>query len=168
MMAEIRVAHTAELDAALLAAVRQLLEDAFAGDFSEHDWQHALGGVHALAYADGSLVGHGSVVERTLTYDGRPLRTGYVEGMAVRADRRREGHGAAIMDALEHVIRDRFELGALASTEQALPFYAARGWVRWRGHTVPDGEAAVHVLPTSVAIDPAGELACDLRAGDLW
>jgi aminoglycoside 2'-N-acetyltransferase I len=142
--------------------------DAFAGDFSEHDWQHALGGVHALAYADGRLAGHGSVVQRTLTYNGRPLRTGYVEAMAVRADRRRQGYGAAIMDALEHVIRERFELGALAATDEALPFYAARGWIRWRGRTVPDGEGAVHVLPTTIPVDPGGVLACDWREGDLW
>src|SRR4051794_22063651 len=95
-MSYIRVTSTAELDTQTLAAVRCLLEKVFAGDFSEHDWEHALGGVHALAYANSALVGHGSVVERRLEADGRPLRTGYVEGLGVLAAHRRSGFGTAI------------------------------------------------------------------------
>jgi aminoglycoside 2'-N-acetyltransferase I len=34
------------------------------------------------------LVGHGAVVMRRLLHDAQALRTGYVEGVAVRADRR--------------------------------------------------------------------------------
>src|SRR5436305_1008992 len=83
-----RMAETSALDQHVLGELRALLEEAFAGEFSDHDWQHAVGGTHALAYEDGELVGHGSVVPRELVHDGRPLRTGYVEAMAVRADRR--------------------------------------------------------------------------------
>ena len=60
-MADIRTAHTAQLDDATLAAARALVEQAFAGEFDAHDWEHALGGMHALAFADGELVGHASV-----------------------------------------------------------------------------------------------------------
>ena len=56
-MTEVRTAHTADLDAATLRAARALLDDVFRGRFSDHDWEHALGGVHALAWEDDELSG---------------------------------------------------------------------------------------------------------------
>jgi aminoglycoside 2'-N-acetyltransferase I len=109
-MAEVRTAHTADLDAATLAAGRALLDDVF-DDLTDHDWEHALGGMHALVWEGAELVGHASVIQRRLLYDGRALRTGYVEGVGVRADRRGRGYGAAMMDALERVVRGAYELG---------------------------------------------------------
>jgi aminoglycoside 2'-N-acetyltransferase I len=164
----VRMAETSALDQRVLGELRALLEDAFAGDFSDHDWQHALDGTHALAYEDGELVGHGSVVPRELVHDGRRLRTGYIEAMAVRADRRRRGHGAAVMTALEGMIRARYELGALAATDEAIGFYAGRGWIQWQGPTEPDGAGAVYVLAAAAGVDPAGTLAADWREGDAW
>jgi hypothetical protein len=46
-MAELRIAHTSELGTATLACARDLLEQVFEGDFSDSDWEHALGGLHA-------------------------------------------------------------------------------------------------------------------------
>jgi aminoglycoside 2'-N-acetyltransferase I len=48
-MAELHTAHTAELDAAALTAARALLYDVF-DDMTDQDWEHALGGVHALVW----------------------------------------------------------------------------------------------------------------------
>jgi aminoglycoside 2'-N-acetyltransferase I len=163
----IRVAATLELETDTLAAVRALLEEVFAGEFTEDDWQHCLGGVHALAYDGDRLVGHGSVVQLRLSCDGRELRTGYVEGMGVLAAMRRRGFGAAVMQALEDRIRDVYALGALAATDGAMPFYEQRGWAKWTGPTEPDGEGAVYVLPVE-PIDPAGTLVADWREGDIW
>jgi aminoglycoside 2'-N-acetyltransferase I len=156
--------------------VRALLEGVFAGDFSAHDWEHALGGVHALAWEDGALVGHASVVQRRLLHGGRALRAGYVEGVGVRADRQRAGIGGVLMDAIERVIRGAYELGALGATEAAEPLYGGRGWQRWRGPTsalTPDGvapsdEDSIWVLPVSAPLDLDGELTCDWRDGDVW
>jgi aminoglycoside 2'-N-acetyltransferase I len=166
-MPSIRTATTANLSSEL-PAIRALLEDVFVAGFSEHDWEHALGGVHALAYEGSELVGHGSVVERRLVHDGRSLRTGYIEGMGVRRGRQRRGHGAAIMDALEREIRDHYELGALAATDEGMPLYERRGWIRWSGRTEPDGERAVFVLPVAAPVDPRGTLRADVRPGDIW
>jgi aminoglycoside 2'-N-acetyltransferase I len=174
----IRTAHTSELDAATLAAVRALLDAAFQGKLTEHDWEHGLGGVHALAYAGDQLAGHASVVQRRFVYGGRALRTGYVEGVAVRADQRRRGHGATLMAALEDVIRGAYELGALAATDDGAALYVARGWRRWEGELwalTPDGprrtpeeDGNVFVLEAGVALDRGARLTCDWRDGDLW
>ena len=177
-MSDVRLVHTADLDAATRAAVRALLDAAFAGDFDDDDWEHALGGMHALAYDGGELAGHAAVVQRRLLYDGRALRTGYVEGVGVRADRRRRGHGAALLAAVEHVIRGAFDLGALGATDDGAALYTQRGWRRWAGPTsimTPDGivrtedaDGAIYVLPVTVDLDGTQPLIADWRDGDVW
>jgi aminoglycoside 2'-N-acetyltransferase I len=173
-----QTAHTADLDPATLRAARSLLEAVFAGEMTEDDWEHALGGVHALVWEEGELIGHASVVQRRLLHGGRALRTGYVEGVAVRADRQGRGHGAALMAALERVVRGAYEVGALGTTDEAAGFYAARGWEVWRGPLsalTPDGvvrtteeDGAVYVFPGAHPLDLSGELTCDWRDGDVW
>lgn len=176
-MADVHTAHTAELDTATLAAARRLLYEVF-DDMTDHDWEHALGGVHALAWEQGELVGHASLVQRRLLHRGRALRTGYVEGVGVRADRRRRGYAAAMMDALESVARRAYDLVALGATDEAAHFYAARGWKLWLGptsaltptgiHRTEDDDGCIHVLPLDVPLDLSGELTCDWRDGDVW
>jgi aminoglycoside 2'-N-acetyltransferase I len=175
---ELRIAHTSDLDAATLRAARGLLAAVFEGDFDEHDWEHALGGMHALVWEDGELVGHASVVQRRLLHGGRALRAGYVEGVGVRADRRRRGHGAAMMAALERVIRGAYELGALGATDAAAALYAGSGWRPWEGPScalTPDGivrtkdeDGSIWVLEAGVALDRSGTLTCDWRDGSVW
>jgi aminoglycoside 2'-N-acetyltransferase I len=176
-MTELRTAHTADLDAGARSAIRSLMDAAF-GTVSDDTFDNVLGGVHALILEDGELIGHGSVIHRRLLYGGRALRTGYVEGVAVRADRRRQGHGATLMAALERVIRSAYQLGALgASTEGGL-LYATRGWQLWRGPSsalTPDGirrtadkDGIIYVLPVAVPLDLSAELTCDWRPGSPW
>jgi aminoglycoside 2'-N-acetyltransferase I len=177
-MIELHTAHTSALDAATLEAARALLVDAFAGTFTADDWEHALGGVHALVWDGTDLIGHASVVQRRLVHRGRALRAGYVEGVGVRADRRGQGHGAALMEALEGVVCAAYELGALCAAHEAAAFYAARGWKRWRGRCsaltptgierTPEDEGSIFVLPGTVSLDVFGELTCDWRDGDIW
>ncbi len=171
----LRVAHTADLDGAALQAARALLDDAFEGDFFRDDWEHALGGMHALLWEDGELVAHAAVVMRRLVHDGRALRAGYVEGVGVRPDRRRRGHGGAVMEAVERIVRGAYDLGALGATDEAVALYTKRGWRRWEGRLsaltpsgvarTPDEEGAVYVLGD---LDVTGELTCDWRDGDVW
>ena len=60
-------ATTADLSPSFLRALRAMVDGAFDGDFADEDWAQALGGRHAwLAAADGTIVSHGSVVERRL------------------------------------------------------------------------------------------------------
>jgi aminoglycoside 2'-N-acetyltransferase I len=177
-MHEVQTAHTADLDAATLAAARSLLDAVFEGDMTDDNWEHALGGVHALVWEDDELVGHASVIQRRLLHGGRALRAGYVEGVGVRPDRRGRGHGAAMMAALERVIRRAYDLGALGTTDEAAAFYAARGWRQWQGPTsalTPEGiartedeDGGIYVLPLARSLDLCGALTCDWRDGDVW
>jgi aminoglycoside 2'-N-acetyltransferase I len=177
-MTGVRTAHTADLDRATLEAAHALLDAAFAGDFDEHDWEHALGGIHALVWEGDELVAHGSVIQRRLLHGGRALRTGYVEAVAVNADRRGRGHGAAVMAALEPVIRRAYDLGALGASDIGARLYVARGWQQWQGPTwaltptglrrTKDEDGGVYVLPGAAPLDLSGDLACDWRDGDVW
>lgn len=172
-----RTAHTADLDRATLAASRALLDSVF-DDMTDSDWEHALGGVHALAWENAELIGHGSLIQRRLLHGGVALRAGYVEGVGVPADRRRRRHGAAIMEALERVLRQAYDLGALGATDEAGAFYAARGWKLWRGPSsalTPDGirrtaddDGCIYVLPLDAPLNLFGELTCDWRDDDVW
>jgi aminoglycoside 2'-N-acetyltransferase I len=176
-MTELRTAHTADLGAGEKAAIRSLMDTAFDG-VSDDTFDNVLGGVHALVLDDGELIGHGSVVQRRLLHAGRALRTGYIEGVAVRADRRRQGHGALLMAALERVVRSAYQLGALGASAEGGRLYASRGWQLWRGPSsamTPDGirrtadkDGIIYVLPVSVPVDVSGELSCDWRPGALW
>jgi aminoglycoside 2'-N-acetyltransferase I len=174
---QIRTAHTADLDAATLKAARTLLDNAFRS-FDDHDWDHTLGGIHALAWQATTLVGHGSVVQRRLLYGGRALRTGYVEAVAVHADVRRRGIASMLMAELERIIRGAYELGALSATGDAQALYRGRGWQLWQGPSyaltpagsqrTEDDDGAIYVFPVAVALDVTRELTCDWRDGDVW
>lgn len=174
----LEVSHTAHLRAATLAAARTLLDDAFDGGFDDHDWDHTLGGMHALLWHGGELAGHAALVQRRLLHAGRAWRVGYVEGVAVAAGHRRRGHAAELMTALEAISAAAYDFAALSASSMAVPLYAGRGWQRWTGPTAvltpdgvrrtPDDDGGVYVLPQHTNVDLAGELICDWRDGDVW
>lgn len=172
-----RVVHTAQLDGGTLAVGRALMAEAFAGRFDDEDWDHALGGMHALVEEDDGLVAHGALVMRRLLHDRRSLRCGYVEAVAVRPDRQGHGLGHTVMEALEE-LAPGYDLLGLASSDAALSFYSSRGWRRWRGPTSVLGPAGIEPTPEddtvhvwghdSLGLDFDGELTCDWRSGDVW
>ncbi|GAA2830053.1 GNAT family N-acetyltransferase [Crossiella cryophila] len=177
-MTELRVAHTADLDARTRHALRELLDLTFDGEFTDEDFSHSLGGMHALLHAEGTLIGHASVVQRQLLHGDRVLRTGYVEGVAVHPGHQRQGHGGRLMAPLERIIREGYELGALGAAQDAQRLYRGRGWLPWLGPTfaltpagivrTPAEDDAVHVLPVGPALDRTSGLTCDWRVGDVW
>src|SRR3954468_8590036 len=99
-----------------LADIRVLMDAVFGDDFDEDDWDHALGGTHALVRDGAELVAHGSVVPRELLLAERRLHSGYVEALGVRPDHQRRGLGTAVMDELEDLLRREYDVGALSST----------------------------------------------------
>ena len=83
----VRTLRTSDLSASESAALRRLLDDAFARDFSDDDWDHARGGWHILIDERDRVIAHGSVVPRRLHVADRAVLTGYVEAVAVATAR---------------------------------------------------------------------------------
>ncbi len=176
-----RLIHTADLDAETRADAHRMVVESFVGAdgaFTEADWEHALGGMHALISHRGAIIAHGAVVQRRLLYRGTALRCGYIEAVAVRADWRGQGLATAVLDALEQVLRGAYQLGALSATEAGLALYLPRGWQQWTGPTsvlaptgvtrTPEDDGSVYVLPVGVELDRTADLVCDWRDGDVW
>jgi aminoglycoside 2'-N-acetyltransferase I len=180
-MTLLRTATTAELTPRELEAVRRMVFEAFGGRFDAHDWEHSLGGTHVLAVENGEVVAHGAVVGRTLVAGGRELRTGYVEGVATRADRRGRGLATLVMGEVGRVVAAGYELGALSDGTRIPGFYQRLGWETWQGPTFvagpagrpvrtpeDDGDVLVLRTPATGELDPDAPLVCDWRAGDVW
>jgi aminoglycoside 2'-N-acetyltransferase I len=176
-----RLVHTSDLDGETREDARRMLVDAFADSevgFTDVDWEHALGGMHALICVRGALVAHGAVVQRRMIHRGIAMRCGYLEAVAVREDWRGQGLAMAVMDGLEQVLRGAYQLGALSASEAGRHIYGTRGWQPWQGMTsvltpsgvvaTPDDDESVFVLPVTADLDTTGEITCDFRDGDVW
>ena len=137
-----------------------------------------MGGVHWLAESEGRLVGHASVVPRILEADGVPIRTGYVEAVAVDPAVQRRGIGTRLLEEAAAHIAEGYDLGALGTGEHA--FYERLGWQRWQGQTfertadgdvrTADDDDGVMILrvSTSPALTLRERLSCEWRPGDSW
>lgn len=159
------------------SAVRGLLDRAFEGDFGDWDWQHALGGIHAIAVEADVIVAHAALVPRALTVGDAPVDAGYVEAVAVEPQRQGQGLGSAVMRALEPAM-DVYQLCALSTGEHA--FYRRLGWRSWRGPTwvrtpaglvrTADEDAGIMVRPSGDGgeLDVTAALTCEQREGDDW
>src|SRR5260370_10937795 len=153
-----------------------MVSAAFAGACTEHDWEHALGGMHALIWDHGAIIAHAAVVQRRLLHRGDALRCGYVEGVAVREDCRGQGLVHALMDGCEQVIRGAYQLGAVSSSALARRGYTNRGWLPWRGPTsvlaptgptrTPEDAGTVVLLPLGISLDTSPDLKCEWRSFD--
>jgi aminoglycoside 2'-N-acetyltransferase I len=177
----IRTLPTDELTTADVTAIQALLTAAFEqdehGGFTRDDWLHALGGTHVILEIDGAIVGHASVVERALEISGRPVRTGYVEAVAIAPALQRSGHGTTLMRVVNLHVQS-FDLGALGTGSQ--PFYERLGWQVWLGPTsvridgqaerTPDEDGSILVLPTptSPPFELSEPISCEWRPGDVW
>jgi aminoglycoside 2'-N-acetyltransferase I len=141
-----QVVRSSDAPAELLAAVHRLLLDAFGEDLSDDDWDHALGGWHAVVEEDGAVLAHAAVVPRALEVAGVRRHAGYVEAVATAPGRQGAGLGSRAMALLAGVLHEHFELGALSTDRHR--FYERLGPTRDLDLTAP--------------------LSCEARAGDDW
>lgn len=165
----------------MVAELRELFGAAWGSDsdeFTDEDWDHALGGLHFILEDSEAIVAHASVVERELHASGCRLATGYVEAVATWPRHQRRGYGSAVMREVDEYIDQTFQLGALDTGSSA--FYERLGWVAWRGPTFvrtdsglirtpeEDGNVLVRLTPRSPELDLSAPISCDWRPGDVW
>lgn len=178
----LRRVSTQDLTVPEITAILALLVATFGPDdeerFTDDDWDHAIGGIHFVLDLDGDIIAHASVVERELHVDGRALRTGYVEAVAVAPDRQGAGSGSLVMGDVTSYIGEQFELGALGTGRHR--FYERLGWRTWTGPSfvrtadgprrTPDEDGYLLVLstPSSPPLDLAASISCEWRPGDVW
>ncbi|MFI1994987.1 GNAT family N-acetyltransferase [Actinoplanes sp. NPDC020271] len=179
-MTVLRTVHTADLTAGDRARIRALLDEAFGGCFDDHDWNHSLGGQHILVSVDGTLIAHGSVVQRQFLHRGMSLRCGYVEAVAVQPAHRRRGCASAVTAEAERLIDHAYDLGALSASRAAGNLYRGRGWQPWPGGTAAltpsgvtrtpddDGSTLIRRVPGGASLDEFAPIICDWRDGDVW
>jgi aminoglycoside 2'-N-acetyltransferase I len=177
----VRRLASAELLPEEVSVLRDLFESAWgkgSEEFTDDDWDHAVGGLHFILEEGGAIVAHASVVERELHTSGHRLATGYVEAVATWPIHQRLGYGTTVMREVDEYIDQTFQLGALGTG--SFPFYERLGWVVWKGPTFvragsgiirtaeEDGYVLVRLTPASPELDPSAPISCDWRPGDVW
>jgi len=176
----IRVVPSAELSATEWTTLTELCVAAFNEDWDGY-WESIGPGVHVIAEQDErGVVAHAAIVDRLLYPGKATLRTGYVEAVAVAPDLQRQGLGTKVMELIDSMIDEGYELGALGTGSH--DFYQRLGWVTWRGPTWirerdgrlvrspdEDGDVMVRLTPATPAdLDLSLPIAVDWRPGEVW
>lgn len=132
--------------------------------------------LHLLARLDGRLVGHACWMTRWLQPEGSPpLRTAYVDAVAIAPDLQGHGLGSRLIARLNHELAG-FEISGLSTSRVA--FYRRLGWEPWRGPTAvrtarglePSSDDTIMILrtPHTPPLDLDGLLSIEWRAGSVW
>ena len=180
METTLRVVPSAELSAADWTALTDLCVAAFNEDWEGY-WESIGPGIHVIAEEAGrGVVAHAAIVDRLLYPGEATLRAGYVEAVAVWPDLQRQGHGTRVMEAIDAMIDEGYELGALGTGSHG--FYRRLGWETWQGPTwirerdghlersaAEDGGIMIRRTPATPAdLDLSAPIAVDWRPGEVW
>lgn len=176
-MLRISRASDADLDPQISAVVRNLLNDAFEGDFSEEDWKHTFGGMRFLGFLNDQLIAHGAVVPRKIEVDESDLIIGYVEGIAVAPTYWHKGYGSLLMADITSYCLSEFSLSMLSTSEKG--FYRKHGWCDFEGmsYVFKDGveirsededEGLMYLSGLHQFTDYPRKVVCEARDGDAW
>ncbi|MEO8251620.1 MAG: GNAT family N-acetyltransferase [Chloroflexota bacterium] len=179
-VASLRVVPSAALTSAEWSTLTDLCVAAFVEPWDGY-WESIGPGLHVLAeHPDGGIVAHAAIVDRLLYPGDAVLRTGYVEAVATHPAWQGRGLGTRVMEAIDGLIDDRYQLGALGTGRHS--FYARLGWVSWQGPTWvrrvdgvlyrsadEDGDIMVRTTPaTPLLLDLTLPIAVDWRPGEVW
>jgi len=177
-MNNVEILPTGNLGSTGARELHDWLAVAYAGDFAEEDFAHAIGGLHALIRDTRGIVSHAAIVPRIMVCDGHPLRVGYVEAVATRSDQRRRGYANQVLGKIGEIIARNYDIGVLSTGLHEV--YSPLGWQRWRGASyvqttcervrTADDDGGIMVLRTSrtPVLDLGGTIVADWRSGDIW
>jgi aminoglycoside 2'-N-acetyltransferase I len=177
----IRVVPSASLSEAEWSTLTELCVAAFDEPWDDY-WENIGPGVHVLAEESRrGIVAHAAIVDRLLYPGDLTLRSGYVEAVAVWPGLQRSGLGTQVMEVIDRLLDEGYELGALGTGSHG--FYERLGWVTWKGPTSirerdgslqpspdEDGDIMVRLTPaTPRDLDLSLPIAVDWRPGDeVW
>ena len=166
-----------ETDNTQLEICRNVLNEAFDGDFSEEDWSHTFGGIRFLGFLEKRLIAHGSVVPRKIWIDATETKAGYVEGIAVEKSYWRRGFGSSLISEITAFCRAEFPISMLSTGEKE--FYRKHGWVDFPGEsfvsvngieirTEEEDEGLMVLLGALSSFSIPRKVVCETRTGDFW
>jgi aminoglycoside 2'-N-acetyltransferase I len=176
----IRVVPSSSLNEAEWSTLTDLCIAAFNEPWDDY-WESIGPGVHVLAEDRGrGITAHAAIVDRFLYPGDLTLRAGYVEAVAVWPDLQRQGLGTRVMEAIDAMIDDGYELGALGTGSHG--FYHRLGWETWQGPTwirerdghlqrSPNEDGGIMIRRTSTTpadLDLSLPIAVDWRPGEVW
>jgi len=175
----LRVVSSAELSGAEWSELTDLCVAAFEESWDGY-WESIGPGVHVIAEDEGHIVAHAAIVDRLLYPGEAVLRSGYVEAVAVLPARQRTGIGTKVMEVIDRMIDEGYELGALGTGSHE--FYSRLGWVTWQGTAwirerdgrlvrSPDDEGGIMVRRTPATppdLDLSLPIAVDWRPDEVW
>jgi aminoglycoside 2'-N-acetyltransferase I len=176
----IRVVPSAALSTAEWTTLTDLCVSAFNEDWDGY-WESIGPGIHVIAEdAERGVVAHAAIVDRLLYPGEASVRSGYVEAVAVWPDLQRHGHGTRVMEVIDAMIDEGYELGALGTGSHG--FYQRLGWETWQGPTwirerdghlkrspSEDGGIMIRRTPaTPPDLDLSLPIAVDWRPGEVW
>lgn len=178
-MIRIEVIEAPGMIPAMVGRLRQLADAAYDGEFTDEDLRHALGGTHVVVRERGLWLAHAAVVPRSILIGERRVRAGFVEAVAVRPGHQGLGLGTAVIEAINTVIAERYDIGALSTGDHE--FYERLGWEEWHGPSwvigadgvrrrTEDEDDGLMVLRCAATrdIDTTLSIACHDRPGDAW
>ena len=160
-----------------LAVIKEVLLDAYEGDFSEQDWQHTFGGARFVGTIDDQIVAHAAVVPRAVLINDLPMTIGYLEGVAVSSKFQGQRLGSQLLQYVSDFCRSNYEISMLSTDE--FDFYGKFGWQRFKGTsgviqnsvmslTPEEDDGLMYLAGNSAESIEISTAYCDWREGDCW
>jgi GNAT superfamily N-acetyltransferase len=160
-----------------LAVIKDLLLDAYEGDFSEQDWQHTFGGARFLGTLGEQIVAHAAVVPRPVLINDLPMTIGYLEGVAVSSKFQGQRLGSQLLQHVSDFCKSNYEISMLSTDE--FDFYGKFGWQRFKGAsgvmqdsvrslTPEEDDGLMYLVGNSTESIEISTAYCDWREGDCW
>jgi aminoglycoside 2'-N-acetyltransferase I len=157
--------------------IKNLLNDAYEGDFSEQDWQHTFGGARFVGTIDDQIVAHAAVVPRAVLINDLPMTIGYLEGVAVSSKFQGQRLGSQLLQYVSDFCRSNYEITMLSTDE--FDFYGKFGWQRFKGTsgvmqdsvktlTPEEDDGLMYLAGNSTKSIEISTAYCDWREGDCW
>ena len=160
-----------------LLAIKNLLLDAYEGDFSEEDWRHTYGGARFLGTVNSEIVSHGAVVPREILINDQRFLVGYLEAIAVASKVQGQGIGSQLLSTISEFCASRYQISMLSTDE--FNFYSNFGWKQFKGKsgvfiddqvilTPDEDEGLMYLIGKAGFSQEILTAYCDPRAGDHW